>query len=539
MVGSNGNDIYYVNNSADVIDDYIGDNVIYTSVSFALTPPPVTDFPALIVKLAAVDPTSVDPINLTGNQSSQEIWGNDGNNILTGLFEFDSLFGLGGNDTLDGGELADLLDGGSGADLLIGGLNDDRYVVDQSGDVIVEAAGEGNDMVIATASYALNAGASVETMTTINANSTDPIALTGNELAQSLYGNAGDNILTGLGGADYMVGGLGNDKYYVDVSDFIAEGIGGGDDWVFVATTYTLRDGIEIETLVAVNQDSLAPVNLTGNEFGQSLYGSQGVNSLNGGAGNDYLVGLGGNDFLLGGAGNDNMAGGQGNDVYYVQDGGDQIFEAAGEGDDIAVCFASFALGAGRSVETLSANGSSGAVNLTGNELGQSLYGNGAANVLVSGGGADYMVGGAGNDTFVLTNAPGVATVGDYAAGDVVDISQYLSVANGTNVVAGGYVKIVGTQLQIDANGGGDAFVTVGNVSGSGAVTIRYQSGGSPTDLSVARSAGQESAVVAKTAIDESPTHAPLLDGWHAGSALDNSLGLDPIAPHFDLHGII
>ena len=120
------------------------------------------------------------------------------------------------------------------------------------------------------------------------------------------------------------------------------------------------------------------------------------------------------------------------------------------------------------------------------------------ANVLVSGGGADYMVGGAGNDTFVLTNAPGVATVGDYAAGDVVDISQYLSVANGTNVVAGGYVKIVGTQLQVDANGGGDAFVTVGNVSGLGAVTIRYQSGGAPTDLSVARSAGQTEAVVAK-----------------------------------------
>ena len=153
-------------------------------------------------------------------------------------------------------------------------------------------------------------------------------------------------------------------------------------------------------------------------------------------------------------------------------------------------------LGAGQSVETLTAAEGTAAINLTGNALGQSIYGNAGANVLVSGGGADYMVGGAGNDTFVLTNAPGVATVGDYAAGDVVDISQYLSVANGTNVVAGGYVKIVGTQLQIDANGGGDAFVTVGNVSGSGAVTIRYQSGGVGTDANVARSAGQEPGIV-------------------------------------------
>jgi Ca2+-binding RTX toxin-like protein len=233
------------------------------------------------------------------------------------------------------------------------------------------------------------------------------------------------------------------------------------------------------------------------------------------------------------------MAGGQGNDIYYVQDGGDQLFENAGEGDDIAVCFASFTLGAGQSVETLSANEGSGALNLTGNDLGQSLYGNSAANVLTSGGGADYMVGGAGNDTFVLTNAPGVATVGDYTAGDVVDIGQFLSVAGGTNVVGGGYVRIVGSQLQVDANGGGDAFVTISNISGSGNVTIRYQSGGSPTDLSVARSAGQDAAVVSKLALDDGPAHAPLLDGWHAGSALHDPLGLDPIAPHVEMPGII
>ena len=111
-----------------------------------------------------------------------------------------------------------------------------------------------------------------------------------------LYGNAGNNQLTGLGGSDYLVGGLGNDRYYVDASDFIGEEAGGGDDTIFVASSYALRDGVEIETLVAVNQDSLDPVNFAGNEYGQSLYGSQGINSMNGGGGNDYLVGLGGND---------------------------------------------------------------------------------------------------------------------------------------------------------------------------------------------------------------------------------------------------
>src|ERR1051325_4602379 len=116
---------------------------------------------------------------------------------------------------------------------------------------------------------------------------------------------------------------------------------------------------------------------------------------------------------------------------------------------------------------TLTAAEGGANINLTGNALGQSIYGNAGANVLTTGGGADYMVGGAGNDTFVITNAPGVATVADYAAGDVVDIQQYLSVANGTDLVGGGYVKVTAAgQLQVDANGGADGFVTIANVPG-------------------------------------------------------------------------
>ncbi|MEO7366138.1 MAG: M10 family metallopeptidase C-terminal domain-containing protein, partial [Sphingomicrobium sp.] len=289
-----------------------------------------------------------------------------GNDSLTGNAAANILTGNAGNDTLNGG---------AGADTLIGGFGNDIYIVDQAGDVIIEGANAGTDMLVAKASYVLGTGVEVETMTTINASATTSINLTGNEFAQSLYGNAGDNILTGMGGSDYLVGGAGNDQYYVDTSDFIAEANGGGDDTIYVADSYILREGSEIETLVAVNQDSLDPVNLTGNEYGQSLYGSQGVNSLNGGAGNDYLVGLGGNDFLLGGAGNDNMAGGQGNDIYYV-DSGDWVIEAAGEGDDRAVAFSSFVLRTGESVETLAAAEGTSAINLTGNALAQSLYGN-------------------------------------------------------------------------------------------------------------------------------------------------------------------
>src|SRR6185436_16195296 len=179
--------------------------------------------------------------------------GNAASNVLTGN---------GGNDTLRGG---------AGTDTLIGGAGNDVYLVDNPGDIITELAGAGSDTVVASASYVLGAGVSVESMTTISASATTALNLTGNELAQSLYGNAGDNVLTGGGGADYLVGLDGNDSYFVDLTDVIAEANGGGDDWVFVPDTYILREGVEIETLVAVNQGSLAQVNLTGNEYGQSL----------------------------------------------------------------------------------------------------------------------------------------------------------------------------------------------------------------------------------------------------------------------------
>ena len=452
--------------------------------------------------------------NAIGGSGSDTLIGNSASNILTGNF---------GHDTLEGG---------LGADTLVGGSGNDRYIVDQAGDVITELAGQGDDLLIARASYTLGLAVSVEAMTTVAAAAITAINLTGNELAQSLYGNAGNNVLTGLGGADYMVGGSGNDQYYVDTSDYIGEIIGDGDDWIFVATSYTLREGNEIETLIAVNQDSLGPVNFSGNEFGQSLYGSQGANSLNGGGGNDYLVGLGGNDFLIGGAGSDNMAGGAGNDIYYV-DTGDWVMEAAGEGDDHVVAFDHYAIRAGESVETLAAAEGSAAIILTGNSLAQSLYGNAGANILTTGGGNDYLVGGAGSDTFVISNAPGVVTIGDYAAGEAVDITQLLSVANGTNVTAGGYVRVTsGGQLQLDSNGGGDNWATIANISGSSSVTIRYQSGGSATDVTVARS-GQAQAMDGKTPAEADP-FAIGFEGEFGGgfdSGTDAFAGHEPLQP--------
>ena len=56
-----------------------------------------------------------------------------------------------------------MLDGGAGADTMSGGAGNDTYVVDDAGDVVTEAAGEGTDTVRARVSYTL--GANVENLT--------------------------------------------------------------------------------------------------------------------------------------------------------------------------------------------------------------------------------------------------------------------------------------------------------------------------------------------------------------------------------------
>ena len=63
-------------------------------------------------------------------------------------------------------------------------------------------------------SYVLKAGVAVETLRTTNAAGTTAINLTGNELANIVIGNAGDNNLNGGGGVDTLQGLAGNDFYY-------------------------------------------------------------------------------------------------------------------------------------------------------------------------------------------------------------------------------------------------------------------------------------------------------------------------------------
>jgi Ca2+-binding RTX toxin-like protein len=412
MSGGRGNDTYYVDDAGDrAIEETPGEaDRILASVSYTLAAG------ASIETLQAMSQSDTSPLNFTGNELAQVIIGNAGANVLTGGGGNDYLAGAGGDDILIGNADA--------ASTLQGGTGDDWYSVFRTGDSVIEAAGEGNDRVLASVSFTLSAGQEIETLSAADPTAATVLGLTGNGLAQVISGNAGANVLTGGGGADYLVGlggddilvgnadaastlqgGTGNDWYYITrTGDSLVEFAGEGNDRILTSVSYTLSAGQEIETLSALDPAATSALGLAGNALAQVINGNAGANVLIGGGGSDYLVGLGGDDILVGNAdASSTLQGGAGNDSYYVSRAGDSLVEFVGEGNDRILTSVSYTLSAGQEIEMLSALDPSGtaAIDLAGNEFGQGILGTNGTNVLFGDGGADDLAGLGGDDVLM------------------------------------------------------------------------------------------------------------------------------------------
>ncbi|TIT03019.1 MAG: calcium-binding protein, partial [Mesorhizobium sp.] len=202
--------------------------------------------------------------------------------------------------TIQGNAGANVINGGGGADTMTGYGGNDTYYVDNAGDKAIEAAGGGTDRVVTSMSHALTAGSQIELLAINNPSGTTAMNLNGNEFAQTIQGNAGTNVINGLGGADTMTGYGGNDAYYVDnAGDKVIEAAGGGRDNIATTVSYALAVGSEVELLGTRYPSATTAINLTGNEFAQTIQGNAGANVINGGRGADILTGNGGNDAFV------------------------------------------------------------------------------------------------------------------------------------------------------------------------------------------------------------------------------------------------
>lgn len=348
---------------------------------------------------------------------------------FTGTAKADFVFGSIYDDTFKSVGSGDIFEGSTGNDL---------YRIYSSDTKIIEGADQGtDDRVYAGVSYSLTAGAYVEYLATTSTAGKSAINLTGNLLAQTITGNAGDNTLsTGGGRADTLRGLGGNDTYHVyNSSDVVIEGTGdGAADRVLAAVSYVLAAGAAVEILSTNDSAGTASIYLHGNDFDQTitgnaagnallgyggndviygeggndgvdggmgddtLFGGDGADSLTGGAGIDTLYGgdgvdtlrgASGNDTLYGGAGVDTMEGGDGEDTYFVDDANDRIDEVEnGQDQDRVNASVSYILASGESIEVLATNDDNGTapINLTGNEIAQTFIGNAGANAFDGGG---------------------------------------------------------------------------------------------------------------------------------------------------------
>ena len=301
LAGGIGNDVYYVNNTDDVVIEAAnaGIDIVGATVNYTLS------------ENHNIEVLSMLGSGLTGTGSS-------GTDTLHSAGGPNTLIGLGGDDHYYVNNSADVVieeaNGGidivgatvnytlsenrdirgalhaglrvdrhglerrrhpaqriRGANTLVGLGGDDLYFVNNSADVVIEAANGGNDFVGATVDYTLSENHNIETLSMLGSGLTG----TGSAGSDTLYSYGGPNTLVGLGG---------DDVYYVNNrEDVVIEAANAGNERVLATVSYTLPANVEV---LYVNGSGLTG---TGSSSADTLV-TLGANTLIGGNGNDTFV---------------------------------------------------------------------------------------------------------------------------------------------------------------------------------------------------------------------------------------------------------
>lgn len=383
-----------------------------------------------------------------------------------------------------GGSGNDVVQGGSGDDFLTGGAGRDTFVIAQGGgsDTIADFSAGVWDDVLTLRNYGFtdfasvkaamvqsgtdtlvslgdgqvlrlqnvrasaivaenvvieNDTASTSMVSAMHAFATAPTAVASgaptawistNVAGATLTGKTGNDQLSAGAANNILVGGDGDDTYYVNGTTKVVEKAGEGRDTIVSWNTETvLSDNVENLTIKAAG----AAIG-TGNDLANVIIGGAGANVLTGGRGDDVLTGGGGGDVFV-------MRPGDGQDT--ITD-----FAAAGSEADVVrldgYSFASFAALKARMMQvgadTVIAVGVSDSIVLRNTRVADLTAANfdllRVADTLVAapggstldgGSGNDTLIGGAGRDVFVASKGNGSDTIINFtagASGDVLDL---------------------------------------------------------------------------------------------------------------------
>ncbi|MEQ9693848.1 calcium-binding protein, partial [Shimia sp. SDUM112013] len=223
-------------------------------------------------------------------------------------------------------------------------------------------------------------------------------SLTGDDYANRLDGNGGNDTLRGGAGDDTLIGGDGTDTavYGVASTDVQVREWSSGNGVIVSSTegSDSVENNVEFfqftdTTLSYAQVLGLAPV--AGSTNGDDLiYSYPDDNRVDGGAGNDTILGQGGNDTLLGGDGNDSLLGGAGTDQLVGGSGNDTLIGGDDDRDLRDLAFG----GEGNDL----IEGGYGNDELRGDAGDDTIEGGFGADTVIGGDGADLLTGSAWSD---------------------------------------------------------------------------------------------------------------------------------------------
>jgi Ca2+-binding RTX toxin-like protein len=461
LVGGLGNDQYRVSNN-DVVKELVGEGIdtfvgakTDISVTTNLYSTTIENLFYTGSAASAIKGNALDNL-LSGGTGNDTVTGGDGNDSLVGSTGGDSLSGGNGEDRLYGGGLVGFEEAGGYVadavrDTLAGGAGNDDYVIDSELDVISEATNGGTlDVVFSSIDNSLARYANVEAL-----------VLSQGSAAWFGQGGAGNDIIVGNGGSNYLDGGSGNDT-------------------------------------------------LSGNGASTGFGGSD---VIEGGAGNDVLVDFDFNSFISGFE-ETSLFGGAGNDLYIL---GDSLGSYGGldtGGTDTALLLATGSIEGLEGVENVILFGTGAPEDAraetaidqiyravfntdytssilvtsfnqgaTGNLLANRITGNAQNNALLGLEGNDTLLGGEGNDT--LDGGTGNDSLVGGVGNDLYDVIRGDIVVE---AVGGGFDIVRSATLTSYAefaNVEGLSYAGTNNVSldnGSGNTSNDYFEGGSGND---------------------------------------------------------
>ncbi|MDR7118663.1 calcium-binding protein [Caulobacter sp. BE254] len=431
-------------------------------------------------------------IFVTPSSGSVALNGGDGDDsIYVGIGSFFTAYGV----TADGGVGSDRIAGGGGDDILIGGDNPaPNGSINESmltGDTLIYDGVSGGavvDLAITAKQNTVSGGWDTISGFENLIGSLNNDTLSGDNLANTIFGKGGQDYVSGRGGADALIGGDGNDVLDGGSGADYLDGGTGQDAAGYASSTAAVTlnfltnqhtgdaagdSFFLIERFILSDFDD----RFVGNAAADNVFGGLGADQLEGNGGDDGLEGGGGADVLDGGDGADHLYGGAGNDLLIGGAGYDYArYDDAASGVTVSLQ-PGVTVGTGNAafdalIEIEGLVGSNYADLLNGDNGDNTLFGLAGDDIMLGGAGADDLRGGDGSDS-LYGGAGGDVLRGDggfdYARYDTSTLGVVIDLVGGqgdrgdaTGDTLFDIEGLVGSQVRDVLIGGGDGNIFYG-----------------------------------------------------------------------------